>query len=276
MIAGLFLTALVSSCQNEDEMGQISDADVESVETEAAADAALEEVDEIAFYSMLTASGGRIEEDENSPVRCAEINHDRENKRITVNFGDEGCEDWKGRLRTGMIIIDYTDHRFIPGAIHIITFDNFTIDGVAIAGSRTITNTSETLADFVSTDIDVNISLTWPNEGGTYTRIGSWSKERIRTPNPINDQIIVSGGVTGVNKGGLAYTVDITKDIVWKRGCALSKGVFVPVEGLKVKTIGDDLVLIIDFGEGECDNLATVTRNGIEKEIELTRFKPKG
>jgi hypothetical protein len=273
---GLFLIALITGCQKDDEVSQISNIELESVETEATADAAMEEVDEIAYYSLLSASGGRIAEDENSPIRCAEITHDRENKRITIDFGEEGCRDWKGRIRTGIINIDYTDHRLIPGAVHIITFDNFTIDGVAVAGSRTITNTAETLDDFLSYSIEVNMSLTWPEDGTTYTRIGTWYRERIRTPNPINDQIIVTGGVSGINRRGLEYSVEITKDIVWKRGCLLSARVFVPVEGIKVKTVGDDFVLIIDFGDGTCDNLATVTKNGVEKTIELTRFKPRG
>ena len=275
LIAGLFLTVFITACQNEDEIGQISSEEVESVETEAAADAVVDEIDEIAFYSMLSASGGRVEEDENSPIRCAERIHDRENKRIIISFGEEGCADWKGRIRTGTVIIDYTDHRFVPGAIHIITFDNFAIDGVAVAGSRTITNTAESLDDVLSFTIDVNLSLTWPEGLGTYTRIGQWQKKRYRENNPIMDRIVISGGVSGVNKEGIEYSVEITKDIVRRRDCLLSKLIFVPVEGIKVKTKGDN-VLIIDYGNGECDNLVTVTRNGVEKEIELRRFRPRG
>ncbi len=229
----------------------------------------LEDVDDITFYSLLSATNSRVAEDQDSPLRCAEVTHDHENKTIIIDFGD-GCEDRRGRVRKGIIMITYTDHRFIPGAVQIITFNEFYIDGKKIEGLRTRENISESIEDPLKYRITLtNGKVTW-EDGSFATREAEWVRTRIRAANPINDQIINEGNASGITRRDQNYTVEITKPIVWKRGCLPALRIFVPVAGIKVKTLGDR-VITIDFGDGECDNLYTVTKDGVTVEREFKR-----
>jgi hypothetical protein len=270
------LTFFTSSCQEDVESpGQLSEVDILAVENEAVAESAFEDVDDIAFESLLYfESGGRIAEDENSPIRCAVKTHDKENKTIVVDFG-EGCIGKNGRERKGKIIITYTDRKFMPGAVHTMTFENFYVDGKLIEGTRTRTNISAGTDDYLRFSVVLeNGKVTW--EDGTFaTREANWETSRIRTPNPINDERIRTGNANGVNKEGLEYTVNITKAIVWKRACMASDRIKIPVEGIKVK-ITDGNTVTVDYGDGTCDNLVTITKDGVSETVELKKQQRNG
>ncbi len=271
LVAVLFITALATSCQQEENPNLISDTDVQAAENEAEIASILEDVDDITFYSLLSTTNSRIAEDQDSPLSCAEITHDHENKTIIIDYGD-GCEDRRGRVRKGIVMIIYTDHRFVPGALQTITFNEFYIDGKKIEGLRTRENISESIEDPLKYRITLtNGKVTW-EDGSFATREAEWVRTRIRAANPINDQIINEGNASGITRRDQNYTVEITKPIVWKRGCLPALRIFVPVEGTKVKTLGDR-VITIDFGDGECDNLFTVTKDGVTVEREFKRSR---
>ncbi len=265
------LIFFASSCQEDVESpGQLTDVDLLNVENEASVESAFEDVDDIAFESVLLfESGGRIADSEDSPIHCAEKTHDLENNTIIIDFG-EGCVGINGRERKGKILISYTDRRFVSGAVHTMTFENFYVDGNLIEGTRTRTNISASTDDYLRFSIVLeNGKVTW--EDGTYaTREANWETSRIRTPNPINDERIRTGSASGIDREGLIYTVNITKPIVWKRSCLATDRIMIPVEGIKVKAFEDGNSITIDYGDGTCDNLVTITKDGITETVELT------
>ncbi len=273
-IAVLFFTV---ACQEETENpNQLAEVDVQAAQNEATVESVFEDIDDIGFESLLYAeSGGRTEAIDDSPIFCAVRTHDKENKTIVIDYGD-GCIGKHGRERSGKIIISYTDRRFVPGAVHTITFNNFYIDGKKIEGTRTRTNISESDNDYLRFRITLeNGKVSW--EDGTYaTREATWETTRIRTPNPINDERIRTGSASGVNRDGIGYTVNITKAIVWKRGCLPQVRVMIPVEGTKVKEFEDGRIISIDYGDGTCDNLMTVTRDGESQTVELRGLRRDG
>lgn len=275
LLAGVFIMTFITSCQKEGENpSQLADADVQSAVDEAEMESVLEDVDEITFYSLLSTTDARVTEDEDCPITCAEVTHDRENKTIIIDYGD-GCEDRKGRIRKGIIIITYTDHRFIPGALQTITFNEFYIDGKKIEGVRTRENISAGIDEPLKYRITLTEGkITW-EDGSFATRGAVWIRTRIRAANPINDQIIVEGHASGVTRRGKEYAVEITRPIVWKRGCLPALRIFVPVEGTKVKSIGDRTITI-DYGDGDCDNLLTITKDGITKTHEIRKIRIDG
>lgn len=271
------LAFFATSCQEDEETpNQLSEVDVLAVENEAIVESIFEDVDDIGFESVLYfESGGRTADNEDSPIRCAVKTHDKENKTITIDFG-EGCEGKHGRVRSGKIVITYTDRKFVPGAVHTMTFEDFYVDGRKVEGTRTRTNISDSENDYLRFRIALeNGKITW--EDGTYsTREAIWETSRIRTPNPINDERIRTGNASGMTREGVNYTLTITKPIVWKRGCLQSVRVMIPVEGAKVKEFGDGKVITIDYGDGTCDNLVTITKDGVSETVELKRVQRKG
>jgi hypothetical protein len=261
-----------TSCQKENENpNQLTDAEIAIAENETAVESAFEDIDDIAYESLFyTDAGGRIAINEDSPLACAERTHDIENKIITIDFG-EGCEGPHGRVRSGKIIITYTDRMFVPGAVISMTFEDYYSDDRKIEGTRTRTNISESENDFLRFRIELeNGKITW--EDGTFaTRDALWEVSRIRTPNPINDERIRTGSANGLNREGLNYMVTITNPIVWKRGCLPRKRVMIPVEGTKVREVEERGSCTIDYGDGTCDNLVTITKDGNTKEVEIKR-----
>lgn len=164
----------------------------------------------------------------------------------------------------------------MPGAIHTMTFEEFYIDGRMVEGTRTRTNISESENDNLKFKVVLeNGRITW--EDDTYsTREATWETTRIRTPNPINDERIRTGGASGMTRDKVNYSIAIIKPIVWKRRCLQSVRVMIPVEGTKVKDFEDGQVITMDYGDGTCDNLVTITKDGVTETVELKRIQKNG
>ncbi len=277
LFAFLAVTFIATSCQKEEgNPSQVSEADLLTAENEVAVESAFEDIDDIGFESFFyLESGGRIEANDDSPIHCATRSHDKENKTIIIDYG-KGCIGKRGRERSGKIIITYTDKRFVPGAIHTITFNNFYIDGNKIEGTRIRTNISESLDDNLKFKIELVGGKVTFEDGTVATRDAEWETTRIRTSNPINDKRIRTGGAKGINNDGVGYIVTITKPIVWKRGCLSKLKVMIPVEGTKVKEFEDGKTVTIDYGDGSCNNSMTITIDGVSKTVEFKRHRKKG
>lgn len=281
----LAIAAMVFSC-SEDGI-EITNNDEVSVENEAATDAYFEEVDDLSAIAVASddatsnggkvASGGRNIAIEDSRLDCATIeivtandsSPEHPKGTITIDFGT-GCEDVRGNVRKGKIIITYDGRRFFPGSTVVTTFDGYSINSVQIEGVRTLTNASESLEDVPKFNITVvGGKATWPD--GTFaTREASRTREWIRATNPLNDEWRVTGNAAGTNRNGVEYTMEIVEPLVYKRSCAVLSRVFMAVEGVKVLTT-NNREMTIDYGDGSCDRLVTVTINGESKEVEIGR-----
>jgi hypothetical protein len=279
----VFLLSL-ASCDNE--RFNLSNDVAESVENEAATDGYFEDADDMATLAVSadgsTASGAKTSSSGRAGVKpsdlrfaCAEVTFvfaddnstTTPHGLITINFGT-GCTDSKGNVRTGIINIEFIGKRFLPASKIITTFDGYTINGIQIEGTRTVTNITGSTEDSPKFSIVlVGGKATWP-DGSTATRIVDRTREWIRGANPLNDEWIVDGTSSGTNRNGASYSVDITTPLVYKRECAIGKKVFLPVEGVKELTTANNKI-IIDYGNGDCDKTVTVTINGQSKTVEV-------
>ncbi len=267
LLAG-FLLFIFSSCDKEKETEAI---DTSPAELEATYDDTFEEVDAIVESAMLFFNeNGRVAEEEaktDEIIRCGVKTRDFENKTIILDFGD-GCEGWGGRIRKGKIIINYTDCKFVPGSVWIITFEDFYINDIKVEGVRTCTNVSTSLEDDPSFNIILeNGKLTWPD--GTFAeREANHTRTWIRTGSPLTDEITLIGSASGVNRNGMAYTVTIVSMLRFVRACRASH-IFIPVEGVKLIQREGHPDVLIDYGDGTCDALVTVTIDGVSGEVDL-------
>ncbi len=259
-----------TACSDDDGNGIVSiETDVDS---EASIESTFEDIDNIAEAGMSELSAeGRVERD--LLLDCAEVTKDTANNMITIDYGTEGCVGPYGRVRTGKIIITHDGRRFIPGAFRTITFDNFYVDSVQVEGTRSVENISANLDDAPTFRITLqNGQLSFP-DGTTATRTAEWTRTWIRASNPLDDIVTVYGFASGVSREEVSYssTVEDTDELVYKRGCQVGR-VRIAVQGIKTFTYGDETV-VIDYGDGECDNIVAVTRNGEtqEREIDIRR-----
>ena len=260
----LFITVIafgvLTSCSDEETVGSQDIVEEMDLDAEASLDSNYEDVDLIVEAGMETlAPAGRIESDE--ILDCATVTHDEVNKTVTIDYGD-GCEGPGGRIRAGKILISYSDHRLIPGAFRETTFEDFTIDGVQVEGTRRVENISASLDDNPTFSITLTGGkLTFEDET-TATRSSARVRTWLRGANPLTDEAEVEGNASGSRRDGVSYSMEITERLIYKRSC-WARGVFIPVAGVKVFTSGDN-VAIVDYGDGECDYEVTISINGGE------------
>ena len=248
---------------------KISESDISS---EQSADATYEEIDDMVEYSILEVnSAGRSENERDESLRCAEISHDEVNKIIEVLF-DGSCEGPRGNVKSGKIIITYNEKRYVPGAFRQVTFEDFYFNDVQVEGTRTITNVSETSESAPAFNITLeNARLTF-SDGTSISRSASHTRTWLRAENPVNDIVTITGEANGIRRDGTAYNSEITSPVTFKRACTDEGTARIPVSGVK-EISWDGNTLIVDFGDGTCDDEATFTYNGNATEREIN---PRG
>lgn len=193
-------------------------------------------------------------------------------KTVVIDFGS-GCTS-HGHLRAGKITTVYTGPLGEPGKSATTTFDHYRIDSITVEGTHTITNTTApgaTQRQF-KTEIS-NAKLSRVN--GDYQE---WNATRLTTQiegngtlYPTDDIFRITGSSTGKTKRGnllVSWTSEIQEPLIKRFGCRwFSKGtVKTGRNGLPANT---PWVGILDFGNGICDNKATLTVNGVVHQITL-------
>ena len=179
-------------------------------------------------------------------------------KTVTIDFG-AGCLGKDGKLRKGKIVTIYTGPMFIPGSKSSTTFVDYSVDSFAIEGTHTVENTSSSnKAQWTVKVIDGKITNT--NSGKwrtlTSTRIHT-QKEGNGTPlYPLDDKFEITGSASGSNSNGNAWTAEIVDPLIKRFTCPWK------VKGT-VDITRDSTKAILDYGDGSCDNKATVTINGV-------------
>jgi hypothetical protein len=170
---------------------------------------------------------------------------------VTIDFG-EGCTDPRGNVRTGIITVAFNGRRFQPGSTLVWTTNDYTINGIQLEGTRTLTNITGSTEESPKFQIElVGGKATFPDES-VATREASFTREWIRAANPANDEMRLDGSAEGTNREGIAYTMNIQETLVFKRGCGF------PVSGVKIYT-KEGKQITIDYGDGTCDRQVTYT-----------------
>lgn len=272
--AAVIGAAFAVSCTSTDlepEPLTIDDANV-AADLLAAAD--FEEVDDITANMMGVAEsglGGRVDGNgHDDRCKCAEVTHDKEAQIITIDFG-EGCEDDNGIVRSGKIIINYDGKRFLPGSSWVTTFEDFYVNDRQIEGIKTVTNISEDLFAEPSFHIVLEEGkVTWPDETFA-TREADKVRVWKRADNPLLDEVhILAESITaGINREEVKYSCLVKEDLVFKRACRGNKKGRIPVAGIKEVTLGDR-VFTVDFGDGECDTIVTITSGDESETVDLS------
>jgi len=186
---------------------------------------------------------------------------------ITIDFGT-GCADAHGKTRKGMIVIHYSGKRFSPGSTITVTVQNFYKNDAHVEGTLTLTGLLPSTPDNTKFQVVTSGKLIFP-DGRQATREQSTTHELFPDP---KDLWIVTGHSSGTNKNGKSYTMKITSELVYSKTCELNSKVFIPVKGIKTLTV-DHKEIIIDYGDGSCDNTVTITVNGRSKVETLTDGK---
>ncbi|HRG57519.1 MAG TPA: hypothetical protein PK323_01100 [Bacteroidia bacterium] len=199
---------------------------------------------------------------------CATVTHDTIStpRVLIIDFGSSNCLCADGRNRRGKIIVTYTGRYFEIGAIKTMNFDNFYRNDNKLEGTRTITNNGLDAQGRMNWTINAqNMKITKSNG-----KVHTWNSVRTRTMLAGNDTKTwtddvyqITGSASGTNANGINYTANITKPLHRAMNCRWidSGTIEITPEGRAVRTV--------DFGNGNCDDQATVNVRNKTRNITL-------
>ncbi len=267
----LAMLGCMSGCQKEDEVVSSSTKTQteEITSEEAVADDIFEDTDEISLEAIVVAENGRLQADSVVRSACTSYTVERSgnySKTVTLTF-EEGCAGTIGRERSGVIIVNRAIDSEDSTYTVTTTFQNFSINGKKIEGTRTMVFAAEDNALASITVILTGGKVTL-EDGKVITRSGAFTKTIDRK----TGEISLEGSAQGITRAGVAYTAAIVEPVVYKRSCA-GEGVFMAVQGKKSITREGKFDFTVDYGTGTCDKLVTVNAEGKSYAVEVNITK---
>ena len=198
---------------------------------------------------------------------------------ITIDYGD-GCEQLiQNRfgitidtiVRKGKVIIERRGFYRQKGSFRTVTLENYSVNGIQIEGTRTIKNMGLDQNNHMWFNISLqNGKITTPDDI-VITRNSERERHWVageNTPSVFDDEYKVWGNVNGITANGEDYSCTTIDSLYVKIACRLIVGGKVEI------VVGDREPVTIDYGNGECDALATVTRDGQSRQI-ILRYRPR-
>ncbi len=178
-------------------------------------------------------------------------------KSITIDFGT-GCSVNPGGItRSGKIMVTLSDSLRKSGSVAVMTFENYYVSGFKKEGTLTWTNTSHAgIKSWQRKCEDGKITAPsgryWIHSGMQVVTQTQGSS----TPfNLLDDVFSITGSNTVTNAEGKSRTSTITE--------ALEKKVICDnIDMGKIKIDGPNHFAILDFGDGSCDRVATISIDG--------------
>ena len=182
-------------------------------------------------------------------------------RTITLDFGDVNCTATNGRLRRGKILVSYTGRYRDAGTVITLSPLNYHVNNNLVTGTKTVTNMGLDTNGHIYFNITVNGSLTADDATWTAShqaaRVRTWIQGS-DTPQLSDDIYLITGGGSGVNRNGIAYTTSITSALRVVLGCENLR----ITQGTVVVTPANRPARTVDYGNGACDSTFTVTVTG--------------
>ncbi|CAM1358852.1 hypothetical protein [Tenacibaculum xiamenense] len=261
----LGLLALASCESNDSELTLNDTLTTEEVQNVVLADDYSSDVEDvIEDDAVVTEVAGRGHTPPSNHPDCLirTVEETTNGKIVTLDFGD-GCEGRRGRIFAGKIIIEYTR---VDGTFSkVVSFEGFSVNDNGIEGSVSVSkmqeNSNGNPERSYAVDITINLST-----GETITKKGEKVKEMIEgadTDTRGDDVFLITGFWESVNKYGEVFKATITTPLRREYACK-----FIVSGVVEITKGGNDYTL--DFGDGSCDNKATITdADGNTREITL-------
>jgi hypothetical protein len=269
LFTAVIALGLLASCQDQE---RLTGEDATDVVSESLEDAYFEDVTDMGLAALDDKGfGGGREATDDRFNQCVTIsvspNSTLTEGSLIIDFGD-GCTGPRGNTRAGIIHVAWSNGPAGNiGFTVVYTFDGYSINGVQLQGTRTVTRIApEGGENNVRHSITLdNGKATWPD--GTFTtRESAFEREWVKDPE--NERITLDGEASGVNRRGKSYTMAIRETLEYRRACFLTQGIHMAVKGVKVFTVGDRKI-IIDYGDGRCDRIVTVTIGDLTRDVNV-------
>ena len=255
------MTSLISSCKKESKETDTT------ASTQAASNNALGEqiYDNVKDWSDLAMAGTTMKSTLTDTVymgTCvlATLDMSVQPYELVIDFGSLNCQCDDGKFRRGKIICTFNGPYWATGTVITYTFENYAVDDNQVFGTKIVTNKGRNGSNHIYWTIEVTGYIIKANNGGTFY----WNSDRElewydgeQTPFVWWDDVyMITGTASGTNPGGSTYTCTITNPLKKKLNCEwlVSGSINIQIENLPLA--------ILDYGDGTCNNEATLTIDG--------------
>jgi hypothetical protein len=177
-------------------------------------------------------------------------------KLVSIDYGTS-CAGLYGHIRAGKILIEVTAPRLQTGSKRTITFDNYSIDNIKVEGTQVLENMGLNNNQNLVISVKLTEGKLLLSDGKTIERTVDHQREWVAgllTRNIWDDECLITGTATGKTLGGISYQNTIITSLHWKRVCP-----FIVSGVVKIERVGL-APFEINYGTGECDDIATITK----------------
>lgn len=266
VVFGMLLSLLIISC-NKDDNQTASSMNAQEVAENAKIDDVSDDVLQIVeSQSSETAAGRSAGGTQSFLSDCTTVNTVQSGNTWTrtIDFGSTNCVLFNGNRVRGKIIITFTNDFDAANRTISYAFDNFYHNDRHVEGNRTVVKVILP-NNHPQATIALDMTVTTPT-GSVYHRTGQRVREftaGYETPYILLDnEFSITGNWTTTLPSGNIHTANIDTPVVVKWNCPhIVSGTIT-----FVRTNGTG---ILDYGNGACDDQATVTINGVVYPITL-------
>jgi hypothetical protein len=185
---------------------------------------------------------------------------------ITIDFGDSTvCDSThmrKGKIIDSIMLVVAFKDRTTFKSSEKITFQNYWRDSTQVDGTISVN-----AATGSPTIVAINGSRIRYHDGTSSSWTGSLVF--IHEKNTTGNTITITGSWSGTTRHGTTFSATITKAIEYKAGCFGHWHRFIQVSGI-VEVVTNGVTSTIDYGDGTCDRVYTITTAGVTTEHRLS------
>ena len=180
-------------------------------------------------------------------------------KKVTIDFGD-GCELRNGNFVSGKIILEYEKDPEAASKMISYSFEDFYFNRKNIAGSGSILRERFNENGNPQSTKTFDVTVTWPD--GTFaSKVGVKIREWVEgqgTPAWGDNVFLITGHGTFTKKNGTVLSAEVVEPLRRELSCRFL------VSGI-VNLAKNRDTAVLSYGDGTCDDLATISINGGER-----------
>ncbi len=279
LITGLFIAIagilFLTACNKDEEKKSepISNKDIETAQNDALTDImfekSFENVDkELSELDQKSYKPPGLKSLSADSMNITVTNTDSVTREIIIDYGD-GYVNWRGDTLKGKITITQKHGYMMQGSERTVVLDSLKINNIELRGTRTVTREGYNVNDYtIIWDIKLTGGKIIIDDTHTITReVTRKTRTRYFGPNVFDwndDYVKITGEVTGVNILGESYTHTLN-NLKRMMTCWFFTSGSITIQS------GDRPEITLDYGNGECDQYATIIKGENEKQINLYR-----
>lgn len=199
---------------------------------------------------------------------CADVTSSGDGYPKTIKIVFNDCEGKHGRKRNGTLTVVISDDMRNEGATRTASFEGFGQNGKTITGTKVLENIGQNESG--------NYVFEKSGKMETSCKKGSFTRERSGQIEWLsgfgdgdcdNNVVSITGSSSATGPKG-THSREIIEPLIKDFNCAYFTQGVMQVSGKRGEAT-------IDFGDGECDNKASVTKDGVTSEIDLDEHREK-